>query len=192
MSGGSTILIVDDEPDLADLYAVWLRDEHTVRTAYGGADALEVFEKGVDVAFIDRLMPRMSGTELLSHIRESGYDCRVAIVTAVEPDFDIIEMGFDEYLVKPVKREKLNVVTDSLITRSTYSEQLQEFFALASKRAALQAKKTPTQLDSNDDYVELVEELERLRADIEQTVEQLCPRDFDIELRRLESTIAHE
>ena len=31
-----TVLVVDDERDLADLYAAWLADEYEVRTAYGG------------------------------------------------------------------------------------------------------------------------------------------------------------
>lgn len=181
------MLVVDDEPELADLYAAWLREEYDVRTAYGGREALAVLESGVevDVASIDRLMPRMSGRELLSHIREAGYDCRVSIVTAVEPDFDIIEMGFDEYLVKPVRREELREVVDVLVTRSTYDEQLQEFFALASKRAALETEKTDRELEENEAYAELTAEFDRLRSEIRRTTDRLRPRDLDIEMRRV-------
>lgn len=183
----STVLVVDDEPELADLYAAWLREEYDVRTAYGGREALAVLESGVevDVASIDRLMPRMSGRELLSYIRGAGYDCRVSIVTAVEPDFDIIEMGFDEYLVKPVRREELREVVDVLVTRSTYDEQLQEFFALASKRAALETEKTDRELEENEAYAELTAEFDRLRSEIRRTTDRLRPRDLDIEMRRV-------
>ncbi len=185
MSEKPRVLVVDDEPDLADLYAVWLRGEYDVRTAYGGDEALSEIESGVDVAFIDRLMPRISGGELLSHIRSEGYDCRVSIVTAVEPDFDIIEMGFDEYMVKPIRREELREVVEALLTRSTYDEQLQDFFALASKRATLQAEKTPRELRESDAYRELNAEFERLRAKLERTTDRLRPRDFEVEMRQL-------
>ncbi len=184
MSENPRVLVVDDEPDLADLYAAWLRGEYDVRTAYGGNEAISEIESGVDVAFIDRLMPRLSGGELLSRIRSEGYDCRVSIVTAVEPDFDIIEMGFDEYMVKPIRREELREVVEALLTRSTYDEQLQDFFALASKRAALQAEKTPRELRESDAYRELNAEFERLGTELERTTDRLRPRDFEVEMRQ--------
>jgi DNA-binding response OmpR family regulator len=185
MDGGSTVLVVDDEPDLADLYAAWLGEEYDVRTAYGGDEALSALETGVDVALIDRLMPRISGDELLSHIRSRDYDCRVSIVTAVEPDFDIIEMGFDEYLVKPIRREEIQETVDALVTRSMYDEKLQEFFALASKRATLEAEKNPRELEENGAYTELTREFDRLRTELNRTVDRLRPRDLEAEMRQL-------
>lgn len=47
-------------------------------------------------------MPVRSGNEVLDKMRIAGYDWCVAMVTTVEPDLDILEMGFDDYLVKPV------------------------------------------------------------------------------------------
>mgnify|MGYP002761060764 CR=1 FL=1 len=188
MSRNDTVLVVDDEREIVNLYATWLRDEYDVRTVYGGAEALETLEStSIDVALIDRLMPRMTGSELLQRIRENGYDCRVSIVTAVEPDFDIIEMGFDEYPIKPVGREDVRDVVDRLVTRSAYDEQLRDFFALASKRAALEAEKSRTELRASDAYVELTGEFDRLQARIERTVERLRPRDFEVEMRRLDA-----
>jgi DNA-binding response OmpR family regulator len=130
-------------------------------------------------------MPRTSGDELLAEIGTRDYDCRVAIVTAVEPDFDIIEMGFDEYLVKPVDREEMGAVVSSLVTRSEYDEKLQRLFSLASKRAALQAEKTPEELGRSDAYAELSAEFERLRSELERTAEELSDRDFEVEMRRV-------
>lgn len=188
MSEKATVLVVDDERELVDLYATWLRDAYDVRTADGGAEALATLEStAVDVALIDRLMPRMTGSEVLKDIREKGYDCRVSIVTAIEPDFDIIEMGIDEYLIKPVGREDVREVVDRLVTRSAYDEQLQEFFALASKRAALEAEKSRTELRASEAYAELTAEFDRLKARLERTVEQLRPRDFEVEMRRLDA-----
>ncbi len=180
-----TVLVVDDDHQLADLYAAWLETEYDVRTAYGGPSAFEAIDSDVDVALVDRLMPQVSGDELLEQIRAEGYDCRVSIVTAVDPDFDIIEMGFDEYVVKPVRREDIETVVDSLVTRSEYEQKVQEFFSLASKRAALEARKDPYELDSSSAYTELTAAFERLRSEIERTEAELTDRDFEIEMRRL-------
>ena len=180
-----TVLVVDDERDLADLYAAWLESDYEVRTAYGGEGAIEALDESVDVALIDRLMPTISGDEVLEHVRSEGYECRVAMVTAVEPDFDIIEMGFDEYIVKPIRHGDLTEVVESLVSRSTYDRQLQEFFALASKRAALQSQKSAHELDESEAYADLEDELEELRDELHRTTEQLSVRDLEVELRQL-------
>ena len=91
----SAVLVVDDERDLADLYAAWLSDEYDVRTAYSGQAAIEAMDESIDVALVDRLMPEVRGSEVVEYIREQGYECAISMVTAVEPDFDIIEMGLD-------------------------------------------------------------------------------------------------
>jgi DNA-binding response OmpR family regulator len=185
MTEPPTVLVADDNRHLADLYAEWLDGNYDVRTAYGGREAIEAMGEHVDVALVDRRMPELPGEEVLADVREQSYDCRVAIVTAVEPDFDIIEMGFDEYIVKPVRRHELELVADSLVTRSEYDEQLQELFALASKRAALQAEKDPRELEDSDAYAELTAELERLRGELDRTAEELTGRDFEAELHRV-------
>jgi DNA-binding response OmpR family regulator len=181
----ATVLVVDDERDLADLYAAWLSGEYDVRTAYGGQEALDILNGDIDVALIDRLMPQVSGDEVLEQIRQSSYDCRVSMVTAVEPDFDIIEMGFDEYIVKPIRREELTGVVESLLSRSAYDSQLQEFFSLASKRAALQSQKGQHELENSEAYHQLTERVEQLRTELDRTAEDLSTRDFEVQLRKL-------
>jgi DNA-binding response OmpR family regulator len=180
-----TVLVADDDHHLADLYSVWLDENHDVRTAYGGEEAIEAVDERVDVALIDRRMPRLSGEEVLEHVREANYDCRVAIVTAVEPDFDIIEMGVDEYVVKPVQRDKIEMVVGSLATRSEYDKKLQELFALASKRAALKSEKTPRELEDSDAYAKLTAEFKRLQRKLDQTVNEMTGQDFEAELHRV-------
>jgi DNA-binding response OmpR family regulator len=185
MANQPTVLVVDDERDLAELYAAWLEADHEVRTAYSGDEAIRTVDETIDVVLLDRLMPEMPGGEVLEHIRRVEYDCRVAMVTAVEPDFDIIEMGFDEYVVKPLQRDDLAEVVDSLLTRSEYDEKLQEFFALAAKRAALRTGKTTHELQNSDAYAELVGEFERLRAELDRTTDELSVRDLEAELRQI-------
>ncbi|MFQ3319787.1 MAG: DNA-binding response OmpR family regulator [Natronomonas sp.] len=185
-----TVLVVDDKPDLADLYTAWLDDHYEIRTAYGGQEALEKLDDEVDVALIDRLMPQTSGDDVLRHAQEAEYDCQIAMVTAVEPDFDIIELGFDEYIVKPMEREELVGVVESLLSRLTYDKQLQGFFALASKRAALQSRKATHELEESDVYEQLSAEIQELRSELDETTEQLTTRDFEVELRQLSDSQA--
>ncbi|GGJ09697.1 DNA-binding protein [Halobellus salinus] len=164
------VLVVEDERDLADLYATWLRDEYRVRVAYGGREAVDELDDEVDIALLDRRMPDLSGDETLEAIRERGVDCRVAMVTAVEPDFDVVEMGFDDYLVKPVARDALEDTVENLLLRNTYDEGIQELFALASKKALLESEKDPATLDTNEEYQELSERVAELRADLDETL----------------------
>lgn len=66
----STILVVDDDPDIRELYAAFLEPRFTAVTARNGAEALAVLEsRRVDLAIIDVHMPVMNGAELVRAIR---------------------------------------------------------------------------------------------------------------------------
>ncbi len=177
MSHPPYILIVEDEPDLADLYAAWLANSTSVKIAYDGTEALEALGPSVDLVLLDRRMPGLSGDRVLDTIRNQGLDCRVAMVTAVEPDFDIVEMGFDDYLVKPVSKDELLTTTDQLLLRSAYDEQLQEFFALASKKALLDTQKTNAELRASQEYAQLQDRLAVLRTQVDETMAELFDQD---------------
>ena len=174
------MLVVDDEPDLVDLYATNLQGDYEVSTAYGGDDAVELIEAGgeFDVALIDRRMPSVSGDEVLERLHETSPGCRVAMVTAVEPDFDVIDMPFDEYLVKPIRRADIQDTVERLLRLEDYRERRQEGYALASKVAALKAHKDPEELKDNEEYEELVERLEEIRDELDDTAQSFDPTDF--------------
>ncbi|MFB6198617.1 MAG: response regulator transcription factor, partial [Halobacteriaceae archaeon] len=90
MTEPATVLVVEDERNLADLFGTWLEGEYDVRVSYTGEDALEEFDDGVDVVLLDRRMPDISGDEILKEINQSVHECQVAMVTGVDPDFDIV------------------------------------------------------------------------------------------------------
>ncbi|WP_066415178.1 HalX domain-containing protein [Halorubrum aethiopicum] len=174
------VLVVEDEPDLADLYAAWLGDEYRVRTAYGGHEALETIDDlddDVDAILLDRRMPGLSGDEVLAAVRERGIDCRVAMVTAVEPDFDILEMGFDDYLVKPVASDTLRETVEGLLRRGEYDAGVQDLFALTSKKAMLEAEKSASELADNEEYQELTARIETLREEVDRSLEAVTEKD---------------
>ena len=168
------VLVIDDEPEVADLYATWLESDHEVLRAYDGEGGLERLDdcEAVDVAVLDRQMPGLTGDDVLDAIEERGVDCRVIMVTAVDPGFDIVEMPFDDYLTKPVTREQLAGAVQNVLARDTYDEQIREYFALASKKAALEAEKNPTELAESDAYAEIERRVADLRDQADATVSQ--------------------
>ncbi|MFW6152876.1 MAG: HalX domain-containing protein [Halobacteriota archaeon] len=174
-----TILVVDDEERLADLFGTWLEDAYEVRTAYDGQSALDQLDDSVSVVLLDRRMPGLSGDEVLDRIRERGIDCRVIMVTAVDPDFDIIEMGFDDYIVKPIARDELLDIIEQVTTRAKYDTELQEYFSLVSKKALLEAEKSDRELDENDEYRKLTDRVDTLRRQVDDLREGVLEKHED-------------
>ncbi len=173
-----TVLVVDDEARLADLFATWLEPEYPARTANDGEAALEAIDDTVEIVLLDRRMPGLSGDEVLATIREEGYDCRVVMVTAVDPDFDIIEMGFDDYLVKPVSKDELLEMLESIAARTEYESEIGEYYALVSKKALLESEKTERELADHAEYRRLCERVEELRERVDTTVTGLSEDGF--------------
>jgi DNA-binding response OmpR family regulator len=164
------VLIVEDEPDVAETYNLWLAGEYDVRMAQSGDEGLEKLDESVDVVLLDRMMPGLSGDEVLERIRERGLGCRVAMVTAVEPDFDILEMGFDAYLCKPIKSDQLHETVSNLLERSTYDDLLQEYYSLVEKRATLENAKSNAELADNEEYHDLKERVGELNDQLSDTL----------------------
>ncbi len=158
---GATVLVVDDNRPIADTYAAFVGDEYEVRTAYGGEEALAELDAAVDVVLLDRRMPDRSGDEVLAEIERRGLDPRVVMVTAVDPDFDIVDMPFDEYLVKPVQRREIEEVVEAMLERASYDDDFRQFLALASKKATLERERDSAELARSEEY----ERIERRLAE---------------------------
>jgi len=181
-----TVLLVDDEEDVVDVYALAFSEgEYTVRKAYGGEEALEKVAD-VDVVLLDRRMPGLSGQDVLDEIRNRGLDVRVAMVTAVDPDFDITEMSFDTYLTKPVSDDELRATVDELCVLSEYDEQIRERFAVAEKLGVLEAEKTDRELAASDDYAALRERAAELDARSSETFGTMTVETFEKVLSDIE------
>jgi DNA-binding response OmpR family regulator len=161
--GDVTVQVVDDEEDLAGLYTAFLEAEYDVRTATSGSEALEKIDDAVDVVLLDRRMPGMSGDEVLAEVRDRAPDVQVAMLTAVEPAEDIVDMPFDDYRVKPLDRSELLGVVETLLKRAAYDEHSQEFFALASKKVSLEIAGN----DDTEEYDRLVARMNEVREEVD-------------------------
>jgi two-component system response regulator AdeR len=176
MSSNGTVLVVDDDTAIVDAYDLHLRGEYEVRTATNGRAALSKLDDRVDVVLLDRRMPGLTGDEVLERVRERDLSCRVAMVTGVEPDVDVIEMGFDDYLRKPVSPDDLRDLVASLLHRAAYDSQLQQYFSLVSKRAVLESEGEAA-VKRTEEFSTLSGRIDRMRDDLDGTLTQFSGGD---------------
>ena len=128
------ILVVDDEPELVSILNEWLEgDGYEVFQSTEGRDALRLFYNHRPALVItDLRMPGMDGFKLISRIREIS-DTHILALTALGREDHIVrglQLGADEYVVKPVPRREFLARVQSLVRRavsltegpSTYSD----------------------------------------------------------------------
>jgi DNA-binding response OmpR family regulator len=159
-----TVLVVDDESMIRDLYATWLGVDYDVRTAGDGEEALSVVDDGVDVVLLDRRMPGMHGDEVLERIRERALDCRVVMASAVDPREDILELPFDDYLVKPAEREDLLAAVEAVLARERYDPTARQYLSTVAKLGVLESNHSTA---GTETLTALRERLAELRGDVE-------------------------
>ena len=100
----NTILIVDDEKEIADVVELYLQNEYHVLKFYTFLDALDCIESTrIDLAILDVMLPDIDGFTILKKIREK-YTFPVIMLTAKTEYLDKITgltMGADDYIPKP-------------------------------------------------------------------------------------------
>jgi DNA-binding response OmpR family regulator len=121
------ILVVEDEPLIADAVAEWLRREAlAVDVAYDGDAALE--RLGVneyDVLVLDRDLPGVPGDEVCRAVVDSGARTRIIMLTAaaaVRDRVDGLGLGADDYLVKPFAFTELSARVHALLRRARQAD----------------------------------------------------------------------
>ena len=117
------ILVVEDEPLLADTVAQGLRHEaHAVDVVYDGAAALErVDVNDYDVVVLDRDLPSVHGDDVCRALVERQADTRVLMLTAaagVDDRVTGLSLGADDYLPKPFAFRELSARVAALGRRS--------------------------------------------------------------------------
>ncbi|MCM2390847.1 response regulator transcription factor [Streptomyces albipurpureus] len=117
------VLVVEDEPMLADAIAEWLREEaHAVDVAFDGAAALERADiNDYDVIVLDRDLPAVHGDDVCRTLVNSGTVARVLMLTAAADVADRVNglgLGADDYLTKPFAFPELSARVHALGRRS--------------------------------------------------------------------------
>ncbi|UYM07778.1 LytR/AlgR family response regulator transcription factor [Solicola gregarius] len=107
------VLVVDDERPVLDELAYLLSGSELIGeiyTATTGRDALRLLrEHGIDALFLDIAMPGLSGLDLARELGSDPHAPRIVFVTAHDDHaVDAFELDVDDYLLKPVRRSRLD------------------------------------------------------------------------------------
>jgi two-component system phosphate regulon response regulator PhoB len=102
------VVIIEDEPDMADLVALRLRKEnYLVDVAHDGEEGLKRIRAATpDLALVDIMLPGLSGTDVVMELRHDGatQSLPIVLMTAKSEESDIIlglRLGADDYITKP-------------------------------------------------------------------------------------------
>ena len=116
------VLVVEDDEKLAAVLARALqRAGYTCATAGSGDEALRAVDaRPPDALVVDVMIPRPSGVEVCHHLRSSGFDGPIVVISARSNADDRAaaqRAGADRFLAKPFALAKLVSTLDSLIDR---------------------------------------------------------------------------
>jgi CheY-like chemotaxis protein len=119
MKSGSHILVVDDDAFFRDFVRDVLSEHgYRISEAVDGQEALKMLETtAVDMAIIDIEMPRMNGLDLVHQIKARQYRFPIIMISAyatMNMPSDILKIGIDAFLQKPVPMDKLITTVDQL------------------------------------------------------------------------------
>ena len=119
---GRDILVVEDDRNISDLIHMYLiKEGFDVRTVGDGAKAIEEFQKKIpDLILLDIMLPVLDGWSVLSRIREAS-KVPIIVLTAKSEVFDRIqglEMGADDYIVKPFEMKELIARINAVLRRT--------------------------------------------------------------------------
>jgi len=117
------VLVVDDEPAVRRALERALRlEQHDVALAADGEEALDALARTpADAVILDVLMPRLDGLEVVRRMRTAGDRTPVLILTARDAIDDRVEgldVGADDYLVKPFALRELQARLRALLRRA--------------------------------------------------------------------------
>ncbi len=118
------VLVVDDEPPIAELLAMALRyDGWDVHVAHDGLSAVrQARDVRPDVVVLDMMLPDIDGLEVLRRLRAETHDVPVLFLTAkdaVEDRVAGITAGGDDYVTKPFSLEEVVARLRGLVRRRT-------------------------------------------------------------------------
>ncbi|MDD5422707.1 MAG: response regulator [Candidatus Omnitrophota bacterium] len=123
------ILVVDDGKENVELLVTLLTVfGFEALKAYSGKDAIEIAGKARPaMVLLDIMMPEMDGIQVCGALRKDPGNAQMAIVmvTAKDKDSDIVralEMGADDYIMKPVSKKDLIVKVDNLLAKAKAGE----------------------------------------------------------------------
>jgi two-component system, OmpR family, response regulator ResD len=163
---GESILVVEDEANIAKLLTMYLeKDGYRVLVARDGQQGLERFERDhPDMVILDLLLPKMDGLEVCRRIRRQSF-VPLLMLTAKRDETDKIvglELGADDYMTKPFSPREM-------VTR-----------VRAILRRAKQSTVTAVSLDGTLEFDDLMIDVPRHEVRVGARVVALTAKEFEL------------
>src|SRR6185369_4138543 len=124
-----TILAVDDDPIMLDMYEAVLDDTYDLKLVSSGENALEFLAANprVDLVLLDIVMPGMDGYEICRRIRSDASFAHVKIILVsskvkLEERLCGYEVGADDYITKPFEASELTAKLKVFLRLKTAEE----------------------------------------------------------------------
>ena len=188
-----TILVVEDEDKDIRLIKNYLQGEaYQIVVAKTGEETLSrVLKEKIDLVLLDILLPGMDGFQVVERLREmeGGKNLQIVALTNLqdmESKIKGIELGADDYLVKPINKHELRVRIRSLVKKKAYLDSLKNEYASA-VQTAITDKLTGLY---NRAYFEHFINLEIKRAERQTAFLSLIMMDID-DFKKYNDTLGH-
>lgn len=122
-----TVLVIDDDAALRDTIGLLLETEgfRPVLASDGKSGFRQFLTLKPDLVLVDLRMPGLSGTEVCKQIRASGLNTPLIVLSAIGDEVDkvlLLEIGADDYVVKPFGSRELLARIRALLRRSSIEE----------------------------------------------------------------------
>lgn len=117
----NSILIIEDEERVSEVIDAYLKKEgYTVYSAFSGLEGIDIFKSNkIDLVILDLMLPDITGEEVCRIIRKNS-DVHIFMLTAksaLEERIEGLNIGADEYLVKPFSPRELTARVNALFRR---------------------------------------------------------------------------
>ncbi len=151
MKAKATILFLEDDPVIRDVLTEYMKlSQYEVIGVADGETALEILRsQPIDLAILDIMVPKKSGLEVLSHIRENNLNLGVIMLTALDDEktqLDAFNHLADDYVIKPVSPLILMKRIDTILRRTKPDRSVENNSA---KRLVVQKESYRVLFDQN-------------------------------------------
>lgn len=161
-SENKDVVIIEDEESLAELFSKRLDDEYNATIATHAGNGIAEIDAETDYVLLDRKLPGMSGDRVLEYIVDQPYDINVIIISAIDPDQNVIHQPYDEYITKTVDEGEIQDAIDRVEVKNRFVELLSQYVKKAETWEVVRSELNTAESDADVDLGMIESELDEI------------------------------